>query len=61
MRDNVLDENDLDDVLDEELKEVEPNVGDHGSDDDMIRIGDNGDDVDMANPFNMNFEWDDTY
>jgi hypothetical protein len=29
IRDNVLDEDDIDDVLDEELEEVEPNVGDN--------------------------------
>jgi hypothetical protein len=51
-------------VLDEELEEVEPNVGenvlDDGIDDDMIGNDNIDDDVDMANPFNINFEPDDT-
>jgi hypothetical protein len=58
--DNVLDEDDIDDVLDEELEEVEPNVGDNvlddDIDDDMIGNDDIDDDVDMANPFNINYE-----
>jgi hypothetical protein len=51
-------------VLDEELEEVEPNVGDNvlddDIDDDMIGNDDIDDDVDMANPFNINSELDDT-
>jgi hypothetical protein len=62
--DNVLDEYDIDDVLDEELEEVEPNAGDNVLDDDidndMIRNDDTDHDVDMANPFNINSELDDT-
>jgi hypothetical protein len=64
VRDNVLDEDDINDVLDEELEEVEPNVGDNVIDDDinddMIGNDDIDDDVDMANPFNINSELDDT-
>jgi len=64
VRDNVMDEHDIDDVLDEELEEVEPNVGDNVFDDyidnDMIGNDDIDDDVNMANPFNINYELDDT-
>ena len=66
MCDNVLDEDDIDDVLDDELEEVKTNVGEDVPDDDvddydMIRIDDNiDDDSNMANPFNMSFELDDT-
>jgi hypothetical protein len=62
--DNVLDEDDIHDVLDEELEEVEPNVGDNVLDDDidnyMIGNDEIYDDVDMANPFNINYEMDNT-
>jgi hypothetical protein len=54
--DNVLDRLDgIDNVLDEELEEVEPNVGKDVLDDDI----DNDDDLEMDNPLNMNFELDD--
>jgi hypothetical protein len=50
----VLDEVDIDDLLDEELEEVEPNVGDNVFDDyiddDMIGNHHIDDDVDMYNP-----------
>ena len=64
MQDNVLDEDDINDVLDEELEEFEPNVGEHGSDDDidcdyMIVIDNSVNDADMANPFNMKSKPDD--
>jgi hypothetical protein len=63
--DNDLYEDDIDDVLYEELEEVEPNVGENvpndDIDDDMIVSDDIDDDADMANPFNINFEPDDTY
>ena len=59
MWDNVLDEDNIDDVLDEELEEVKPNVGEHCLDDDMVGIDDSGDNVDMANPFYKNSELDD--
>ena len=63
--DNVLDEDDIDDVLDEELEEVELDIGEHVpdddmDDDDMIGIDNIDDDYDMANPFNVNFEPNDT-
>ena len=64
VRDNVLDEDDIDDVLDEEIEEVEPNVGDNvlddDIDDDMIGNDDIDYDADIANPFNTNSEPDDT-
>jgi hypothetical protein len=47
--------------MDEELEEVEPNVGDYVHDDDMIGNDEIDDDVDMANPFNINSEPDDIY
>ena len=40
----------------EELEELEPNVGEDVLDDDI----DDDDDANMANPLNMNFEHDDT-
>ena len=44
-----------DDVSDEELEEIEQNVGDYVSDDDMFGIDDNDDDDDddMANLLNI--------
>jgi len=47
-----MDEDDIDDILDEELEELEPNVGDNVSNDDidndMIRNNDIDDDTDMT-------------
>jgi hypothetical protein len=63
--DNVPDEYDINDVLDEEIEEVKPNVGDNVPDDDIDddMIGNDviDDDIDMDNPFNINYEPDDTY
>ena len=55
----------IDDVSDEELdEEVEPNEGDNVPNDyinnDMIGNDDIDDDDDMANPFNIDYELDDT-
>lgn len=61
MHDNVLNEDDIVDVLDEEVEEVEPNVGEHVPYDEMIGIDDIDDYFDMANPFNMNSKLDGTY
>lgn len=60
-----MDEDDIDNVLlDEELEEVKWNIGDNVLDvdnnDDMIGNENIDDDVDMANPFNINSELDDT-
>ena len=55
--DNVLDELDnIENVSDEELEEVEPDVVDDVLNDDI----DDDDDLDMANPLNMHYELDDT-
>ena len=47
---------DIDNVSEEELEVVEPNVGEDVLDDDI----DNDDDDDMENPLNMSSELDDT-
>ena len=53
---NVLDElTNIDDLSDEEVEEIEPNVVEDVLDDDI----DDDNDADMANPLNMNSELDD--
>jgi len=59
--DNVLGEDDIDNVVDEELEEVEPNVGynflDDNIDNDMTGNDNIDDDVDMAKRMIQMLSW----